>query len=226
METTHHHRGLIQIRSFDVISREQDDAGIPVIAIDAQVHAPFIQDLVPYHIGRPHVSIDIVARIATLRPIKGIEVEVVLYSTLLDLCYLRCGEGGAVGCIVTGSCSPRSLKSRPAHQVGCLGSSPVGTEDVVRLGHWFPHDARVMHADAIQHVGQCTHRSQCRQKYKDILSHDAICIIHYALFKYQVSTLSSEAEAEVIAFDRTQTDIILIIGNAIVAHHDALDVGR
>ena len=50
--------------------------------------------------------------------------------------------------------------------------------------------------------------------------------MNYALFKYQVSTLSCEAETEVIAVDRTQTDVILIIGNTVIAHHDALHVSR
>ena len=172
MEATQHHRSLIQIRSFDLISREQDDAGIPVVAIDAQVHTPLFQCFVPYHIGRPHVSIDAVASASALSPCHRTEFRQCYVSpTLPDRCYSRCDESVAIGGIVAGSGSPRSRKSRPAHQVCCLGSSAMGTEDVVRLGHWLPHDARIVHADAIQHVRHSTHRGQCRQKYIEIFSH-------------------------------------------------------
>ena len=86
MEAADDHRTLITVGTFDIVGCEQDDAGVPVFAIDAEIHAPFLHGLVPDDIGCPHITVDIVAVATPCRPLTGIESrEVDFLSTFLDL---------------------------------------------------------------------------------------------------------------------------------------------
>ena len=96
METAHHHWSLVTVGSLDLIGCQQDNARIPVVTVDAQVHTPLVHGLVPDDIGGPHVTVDIITGITTLRPFLGIEGETHLLTAFLDRGHLRCGKGCSV----------------------------------------------------------------------------------------------------------------------------------
>ena len=125
METAYHNRRLIAVGAFDMISCQQDDTGIPIVTIDAEIHAPLLHRRVPDDIGCPHVTIDVIAVIAALRPVMSVEVETHVLSSLFHSGHLGSGECCGVGSILTVSRLPRSLELCPTHQVACLGSGPM-----------------------------------------------------------------------------------------------------
>ena len=84
---------LIAVGAFDVVGSQQDDARIPVVAIDAHIHAPLVHRLVPDHVGCPLVARNVVLGTTlcttACRPLDGVKVVVVFLAALLHLRHLR-----------------------------------------------------------------------------------------------------------------------------------------
>ena len=134
-ESADDHRSLIAVWAFYIVGGQQNDAGVPVVAIDTEIHAPFIHRLVVDDIGRPHHAVHavsvVLASATALRPFEGVEVEVVLHAALLHLRHLRGGEGCCIRAVVADTIRPGHADLRPVHHVGGLGVVAVRAEDVV-----------------------------------------------------------------------------------------------
>ena len=154
MEAANDHWSLIIIGAFDVISREEHNAGVPGITIDAHIHTPLVHDRIPDDIGSPEVACDIITGIAPFGPCLGIKGKIMLYTTFLHLLYSRGGECRRTDEIVYSS---------PTHQIGGLGGSTVGAEDIVGLRRGIPDDAGVVDTDTLQIVSGGTQAKQCRE---------------------------------------------------------------
>ena len=129
LEAADDDRPLVGVGSGDAVGGEQDDAGVPGVAVDAEVHAPLLHRGVPDDVGCPHVAVDVVAGVGAGRPLHGVELwEVDFLAALLHLFNGRGDEGGTV--VVR---APRGVGLRPVLQVGGVGSGLVRAEDVVAL---------------------------------------------------------------------------------------------
>ena len=73
MESTDDDRSLIAVGAGNLVSRQQDNAGIPVVAIDAEVHAPLTHLLVVDDIRSPHHTVNRIIAAAALRPVERTE---------------------------------------------------------------------------------------------------------------------------------------------------------
>ena len=159
VETADDDRGLVAIGTGDLVAGQQDDAGVPFRAVDAQVHAPFLHLLVPYHVGGPHVAVDVVAFTIGGRPGQGVEVG---KGGLLAVDGHRAdflgGEGETVHRIVARGIGPRHGDAVPVHQVFRHGGCAVAAEDVPCLGVGLPHDGGVVHGDAFHADVALAHR--------------------------------------------------------------------
>ena len=149
-ESREHHRSLVGVGAANVVCGEQNDARCPVVAVDAEVHAPLLHLLVPQNVGRPHVAVDVVGSgIAAprCRPCHHVVRAEVHRLTAY-------GHGGRLivherfvvgGVVAHARHAPGSGEGRPLRQVRAAGRCPVRAEDVVLLARRFPHHRRVVH---------------------------------------------------------------------------------
>ena len=109
--------------ALDVVGGQQHDHGAVVVAVDGQVHAPLAHRLVPEHVRRPHVALDV-------------RVGGLLGPFLPDVGEDRLVVGAQV-----------VLEGLPVDQIGALGPRAVGAEDVVGVA--VLDDGRVVRGDAL-----------------------------------------------------------------------------
>ena len=120
---------------------------MPGIAIDAQILAPFIHRRVPYHVGSPHVAVYIVAGIAALRPVHGIEGRQGYgRPTLLNGSNGRRDEGHVIAGIVVCALLPGERGRCPVLHICGIGASAVGAEDVIPSAALVVDHRRVVYA--------------------------------------------------------------------------------
>ena len=150
IETADDDGSLIFPRTGDLVGGEQNDAGVPGIAIDAQVHAPLLHRGVPKHVGCPHVSIDVVTAIGALRPVHCVELgKCHFLATFHDSLHGRFQERLIIRGVVIASNLPFWIGLRPALEIGGVGSSLMRTKDVVALRGFLVDDRRVVYADTL-----------------------------------------------------------------------------
>ena len=134
----------------NLICREQNDARVPGIAVDAEVHAPLLHRRVPQHIGSPHVPVNVVGSIGAPCPVHGVKLrEVNFLSALHDLLHGRGHEGILVGGIVVRPHLPLRVGLCPTLQISGVGASLMRSKDVVALRGFLVDDRWVVHADTL-----------------------------------------------------------------------------
>ena len=134
VETACHHWPLVEVGAEDVVGGEQHDAGVPLVAVDAEIVAPFFHRTVVDDVGCPHVAVDVVAAVRPSRPVHGIEGgEVHFLPAFRHLLDGGGNESLGVGGVVLGGGAPGGVGLRPVFHVGGVGAHLVRAEDVVAL---------------------------------------------------------------------------------------------
>ena len=101
------------------VGGQHDDAGIPAVTIDAEVHAPLLHLLVVNHVRSPHVAVNAPVWIGCARPLKRVECRHVdICATFLYLGDFGFYEGNVVANASDAISTPGHCYSCPCHQVG------------------------------------------------------------------------------------------------------------
>ena len=149
VKAAYHHWPLIAVGSCYFVGGEQYNAGVPLVAVDAKIAAPFVHSVVPHHIGCPHISVDVVGIVSAFRPVHGIECgEIHLLSAFHHLGHLWCHKGFGIRGYATRSICPGGVCSSPVAHVGGIGTRLMRTKDIVSPTGAVEHHRGVVHTDS------------------------------------------------------------------------------
>ena len=120
------HRPDIRPVPVQGICSQKADAGIPGTAVNAHIHAPFVQGFVPDHIRSPHIPVQRVGGIPHGRPCDFIRKD------------------GIIDCLVV----QVIRKSLPVNQIVRFRPGAMGAENIIGSRVLILNDARIMNAHA------------------------------------------------------------------------------